>query len=111
MVGRLTARARRISVVNTLTSHEHFLDVGCEQTIKAIATKYLEYNAHSLGYTWKVLKPDYDSAILPLDMDKTLEENHVQDEGEEIDELGLDGEDSDLLPTILLYYSDELTMA
>jgi len=111
VVGRLTARARRLRIVNTLTSHEHFMDVGCEQTVAEIATKYLEYNSHSRGYTWKVLKPDYDCAVLPLDMGKTLEENKVTDDGEEIETLGLDTEDDDLLPTVLLYYSDELTVA
>jgi len=111
VVGRLTARARRLRVVNTLTGHEHMLFVGCEQTISDIATKYLEYNAHAAGYTWKVLKPDYDSAILPLDMEKTLEENKVEDETEEIERLGLDTEDDDLIPTVLLYYSDTLTIA
>ena len=87
------------------------MDVGCEQTVAEIATKYLEYNSHSRGYTWKVLKPDYDCAVLPLDMGKTLEENKVTDDGEEIETLGLDTEDDDLLPTVLLYYSDELTVA
>lgn len=111
VVGRLSARPRRIRVVNTLTAHEHLLDVGGEQTIREIALKYLEYNAHAAGYTWKVLKPDYDNAILPLDMDKTLEENRVPDEAEEIERLGLDAEDNDLIPSVLLYYSDELTMA
>jgi hypothetical protein len=111
VVGRLTARARRIRVVNTLTGHEHMLDVAAEQTIAEIATKFLEFNAHAAGYTWKVLKPDYDSAILPLDMGQTLEANRVPDEAEEMELLGLDSEDSDLIPTVLLYYSDELTCA
>ncbi len=111
VVGRLTARARRIRVVNTLTAHEHLLHVGAEQTLAEIATKYLEYNAHAAGYTWKVLKPDYDSAILPLDMALTLEGNKVPDDSEEVEALGLDTEDNDLLPTVLLYYSDGLTIA
>lgn len=49
------------------------------------------------------------SAGVPLDMDKTLEQNGVEDEDEAFYELRMDKDD--YYPTIQLYYNDDLTDA
>jgi hypothetical protein len=67
----------------------------------------LEFNAHSRGYVWKVLMPG--GAIVPLDMDRTLVENGVEDDVEEREQLGLHGDV--FLTHLLLYFSDGLTVA
>lgn len=110
VVGRLSRAPRRVVIVNSLTSHEHELDVGGEQTVAEIATKYLAFNAHARGYTWKAL----DSAsgrMRALDMDRTLEENGIENDAEELEKLGLDTNDKHLLPVLLLEYKDTLTIA
>ena len=107
VVGRLSPAPRQVRVVNTLTSHEHDLDVGAEQTVAEIAAKYLEFNAHSRGYVWKVLRAG--GAIEPLDMERTLAENGVEDDLEEREQLGLHGEV--FLTHLLLYFADGLTVA
>jgi hypothetical protein len=107
VVGRLSPQPRQVRVVNTLTSHEHLLDVGAEQTVAEIAAKYLEFNAHSRGYVWKVLMPG--GAITPLDMERTLVENGVEDDVEEREQLGLHGDE--FLTHLLLYFADGLTVA
>ena len=48
-------------------------------------------------------------AGVPLDMDKTLEQNGVADEDESFYELRMDKDD--YYPTIQLYYNDDLTDA
>lgn len=109
VVGRLSAAPRRVRIVNSLTAHEHTLEVGGEQTLAEIAAKYLEYNAHARGYEWKALGPD--GAWRPLDMGATLAANGVVDEAAELDTLGLDPDAAEMLPTLMLYYRDDLTVA
>lgn len=47
--------------------------------------------------------------FVPLDMDKTLAENHVADESGEFAELGI-SEDF-FIPVLHLYFNDDLTVA
>lgn len=110
VVGTLSAAPRRVRIVNTLTGHEHVLDVGGEQSIAQIADKYLEFNAHALGYAWKVLAPD-GSGFMECDMGTTLAGNGVPDDSAELEQLGLDEAALDMLPALMLYYKDELTVA
>ena len=110
LVGRVSARARKLRIVNTLTAHEHSLEVAAEQTVQEIASKYLEFNAHASGYAWKVLDSS-SGQPRTLDMGLTLEQNGLPDETEEMEQLGLDAEEQDLVPVILLYFKDSLTVA
>lgn len=65
-------------------------------------TRYEPYNSHARSYTWKYFEKN-------LDMSKTLEENGINDEGEEFYELGMN--EDDFLPPINLYFNDDLTEA
>ncbi|XP_048221848.1 cytochrome b5 domain-containing protein 1 [Perognathus longimembris pacificus] len=99
-VGRLSPKTRTIRIINTLTSQEHTLEVGALESMWEILHRYLPYNAHAASYTWK-----YDGKILI--MDRTLEENGIEDEEEEFDLLNMDG--TLHTPAILLYFNDDLT--
>ncbi|VDQ17183.1 unnamed protein product [Trichobilharzia regenti] len=61
-----------------------------------ILVRYLKFNAHAASYTWK-----YNGVV--LDMEKTLEENNVKEETQDIEDL--------FMPQIYLYYNDDLTEA
>uniref|UniRef100_A0A8D3CYR4 Cytochrome b5 domain-containing protein 1 n=1 Tax=Scophthalmus maximus TaxID=52904 RepID=A0A8D3CYR4_SCOMX len=101
-VGLLTAKARWIRVVNTLTSQEQQLEVCSEETLAEILQRYLRYNGHAHSYTWK-----HNGAI--LDMSRTLVQNNVPDNDRELEQLRLD---RDLyVPSILLHFNDDLTEA
>ena len=101
-IGRLSQRTRKIKIVNTLTKDEHIIEVCSEEKLNAIQDRYMAYNAHAKGYMWKRLGT-------LLDMTKTLEENGVRDEGPQMERLGMD---EDLyLPSLHLYFSDDLTIA
>lgn len=80
--------------------HYHILQVGAEESMWEILHRYLPYNAHAASYTWK-----YEGK--KLNMDFTLEENGIRDEGEEFDSLNMDG--ALYTPAILLYFNDDLT--
>ncbi len=67
-----------------------------------ILERYLNYNEHAASYTWK-----YNGTN--LDMEKTLEENGIEDEDAEFDELGMF--DDSCLSAIHLYFNDDLTEA
>ena len=108
VVGTLTQRARRLRIVNTLTSHEHIVEFGIENTVEDMQRRYLDYNAHCGSYTWKALVA---GDFRPLDVKKTLEENGVPDDGPELERLGLDEEHPDMLTTLLLAFNDDLTVA
>ncbi|XP_047125426.1 cytochrome b5 domain-containing protein 1 [Hydra vulgaris] len=101
-IGVLTKKVRKIRIINTLTSHEQVLEVCCEETISEILQRYLFYNVHASSYTWKYRG-------INLDMEKTLEENQIEDESEVFYTLGLD-EDM-FLPSIHIYFNDDLTDA
>ncbi len=106
IVGAVTEKVRKVRVVNTLTHQEHVVEVGAEETIEEIGSRFLGYNAHAGSYTWKALK---EGAFAPLDMTKTLEENGVIDEDDEFEALYMDPDA--YLPTLHLYYNDDLSAA
>jgi hypothetical protein len=108
VAGRLTARARRVRVVNSLTSHEHVIEMGVENTVEDLQARYLEHNAHCGSYSWKAL---VHGAFRPLDVHKTLEENGVLDDAEELDKLGMDADAPDFLIDLIIAFNDDLTVA
>ena len=102
IIGKLTKKSRKIRIINTLTHHEDTLLVPSEETLFEIQTRYLDTNKHSKSYTWK----DCYSRVLV--MDKTLEDNKIVDEDGDYDYL--DVPDSQrLIPSIMLYFNDDLT--
>ncbi|KAJ3332581.1 Cytochrome b5 domain-containing protein 1 [Blyttiomyces sp. JEL0837] len=101
-IGKLSERTRKIRIINTLTRDEHIIEVCNEERLSAIQERYMALNSHAKGYMWKRL-----GAL--LDMSLTLEQNGIRDEGIMMDRLGMD--DEQYLPTIHLYFSDDLTVA
>ena len=55
---------------------------------------------------WKGL---IDGEFVPLDMDKTLEENEIPDEASEFERLSI--EEEFYFPILHLYFNDDLTVA
>lgn len=74
-----------------------------EETIREILNRYLKYNKHGASYVWKRLGR-------PLDMQKTLEENGIEDEDPEFDALDVVNAQW-YIPAIHLFFSDDLTVA
>lgn len=104
IVGKVSKNVRHLKVVNTLTQQSDVLKVCAEETFAEIQSRYAEYNAHATSYTWKHLLND---AFVPLDMARTLDQSGIPDEGPLFDKLHID---SDLfLPTVHLYFNDDLT--
>lgn len=68
--------------------------------MKEILLRYKPYNSHATSYTWKYFGQN-------LEMDKTLSQNGVIDECEDMYKLRLDEEE--FLPPINLYFNDDLT--
>lgn len=99
-VGMLSFKTRRIRVLNTHTLEEQTVEVCAEETMNEILQRYMPYNSHAESYTWKYQENN-------MDMSKTLEENGVVDESEEFFDLGMDEEE--YLPSIMLYFNDDLT--
>ena len=62
----------------------------------------MTYNEHAASYTWKFNGKN-------LDMDKTLEENGIDDEDEVFYQLSMN--DDTFLNAIHLYFNDDLTEA
>jgi len=94
-------------VVNMLTRQEHRLDVCSEETMEEILDRYLDFNAHAGSYTWK--RTDSKQIGRELDMSQTLEENGIVDERPTFDDLRID--DEYYIPTVHLYFADDLTVA
>ena len=67
-----------------------------------ILTRYVTYNNHAASYTWKYAGKN-------LDMDKTLQDNGIEDEDEEFYNLGMN--EDQYLQAIHLYFNDDLTEA
>ena len=67
-----------------------------------ISFRYLCYNRHAGSYTWKFLGR-------VLDMEKTLEENGILDDENELKSLDIDVDE--YIPTIHVYFNDDLTVA
>lgn len=105
-IGGLSTRTRMIRVVNTLTQDEHLLEVGSEETVAEIQDRYFDYNKHASSYVWKALE---EGSFRPLDMEKTLADNGVEDETDELERLGIDPKD--FIPVVHLYFRDDLTEA
>ena len=72
-IGRLTKKVRKVTIMNMLTKDDETIDVASEENMNEILDRYLDYNAHAASYTWKRLGK-------VLDMDSTLQENHIPDE-------------------------------
>lgn len=89
-----------------LTHTEDVIQTCQEETINDIRDRYLEYNKHAKSYTWKALIGDQ---LVTLDMNKTLEDNQVLDESELFYELGMN--DDYYIPTLHIYFNDDLTIA
>lgn len=106
IVGKLTQKTRTIKVVNMLARTDDIVRTCEEETINDIRDRYMEYNKHAGSYTWKAL---INNDFVNLDMLKTLAENSVPDESEKFFKLGLD-DDFDI-PTLHIYYDDDLTYA
>uniref|UniRef100_A0A1I8N4C5 Cytochrome b5 domain-containing protein 1 n=1 Tax=Musca domestica TaxID=7370 RepID=A0A1I8N4C5_MUSDO len=101
-IGRLTARERKIRLINTLTGRTILMKVCNEDTIYDIQRKYKErYNLHAGSYLWR--KFSYGGHCPgDLKFHETLDAN------------GLLEEESDIElppPSIWLYYTDDLTVA
>lgn len=68
-----------------------------------IQERYLKnFNAHAKGYMWKRLGE-------LLDMSQTLQKNGIADESDKFETLGMN--EDEWLPTLHLYFSDDLTVA
>eukprot|EP00931_Biecheleriopsis_adriatica_P048777 TRINITY_DN28188_c0_g1_i1.p1 TRINITY_DN28188_c0_g1~~TRINITY_DN28188_c0_g1_i1.p1 ORF type:complete len:416 (+),score=46.82 TRINITY_DN28188_c0_g1_i1:54-1250(+) len=101
-VGSLAERVRKVTIQNLLTKQRDTLAVPVEEKVEEIRERYLVHNAHAKSYTWKRLG-------LPLNMQKTLGENGMEDETVEFQQLGIDPDDH--IPVIHLYFDDDLTEA
>jgi len=106
-IGKLTQKTRKVNLYNMLTKQETILEVCTEETLEEIQKRYLAYNGHSASYTWK--RTDSNSVARLLNMRGTLLENGIPDESLQFDMLNID-EDA-FIPTIHLYFSDDLSIA
>lgn len=104
-MGRLTARARWIEIVNVLTQQRHSLEVCAEETLEEIQARYLRLNAHAASYTWKYLDED---EFVPLQMKQTLDENGIVDEAPLLEQFDMDAQQ--FKPILHLYFNDDLTV-
>ena len=89
-----------------LTRAEDIVDICTEDTISEILEKYLVYNAHARSYTWKAITND---SLCTLDMEKTLQENGIVDDSDTFYDLGIP--DDSYIPSVLIYFNDDLTYA
>ncbi|RLN96183.1 hypothetical protein BBJ28_00025178 [Nothophytophthora sp. Chile5] len=105
VVGRLTKKARWLELVNVLTQQQHALEVCCEETLAEIQTRYLRVNVHAGSYTWKHLD---DDEFVPLQMQRTLDENGIPDESPLFERFDMD--EHQYKPTLHLYFDDDLTI-
>ncbi len=103
---QLTKKVRQIRVINITTKSEDIISTCCEDCIDDILEKYLEYNNHARSYTWKAIIGD---EVVNLNMRKTLEENGLADESEMFYSLGVS--DDTYIPSVLIYFNDDLTYA
>jgi hypothetical protein len=103
---QLTKKTRAIRITNMLTRSEDVINVCQEETIADILERYMEYNQHAKSYTWKALIGDQ---LVTLNMNKTLEENNVVDESKVFYDLGMN--DDYYLPTLHIYFNDDLTIS
>lgn len=100
-IGKLSEKSRKIRLLNMLSDIDDIIEVASEETLEQILERYLPFNDHASSYTWKL-------SGRPLDMDLTLEENGIEDDSDEFKRLEID--DFTYIPTIHLYYNDDLTV-
>jgi len=105
--GHLTQRTRMIQLENMLTNQKIKLEVCEEETLQEIQNRYMKFNSHSGSYTWK--RTDSETVARLLDMTGTLDENGIKDDAMEFENLNIDAEF--YIPTIQIYFSDDLTIA
>lgn len=101
-IGYRSAATRKVCIVNLLTRQKNTLEAPVEETVAEIQRRYLVHNAHAGSYTWKRLGK-------PLNMEKTLAENGMEDETEEFLRLSIDPDNH--IPVIHLHFNDDLTEA
>ena len=102
VIGYRTFKSRKIDIVNTLTNEKNNIEVSSEETLNDIEKyHYLCINKHSKGYVWK-----YNNNV--LDMNKTLQQNNINDDDILFDKLNIYHE---YIPSIFLYFKDDLTVA
>jgi hypothetical protein len=89
-----------------LSQTEDIIDTCEEETINDIRDRYMEYNMHAQSYTWKAL---LDGEFKVLKMNQTLAENGVEDETDKFLSLGID--EDYYIPTLHIYFNDDLTYA
>jgi len=102
IIGAVSTQTRVIRIINMLTHDDHKLEVCCEETLRDIQQRYMQYNAHSGSYTWKRLGR-------VLNMNLTLEQNGIGNEEDEFDELGL--RDQYYIPALHLYFNADLSVS
>ena len=73
MIGRLTKKVRKITLMNTLTKDDEIIDVASEETMNEVLDRYMNQNSHAASYTWKRLGK-------VLDMEMNLADNGIIDE-------------------------------
>ncbi|CAF3752015.1 unnamed protein product [Rotaria socialis] len=104
LIGRLAEHSRYIRLIHNFAPKESYLlEIAEEETIGQIAKKFLKYNSHSFSYIWQ-----YDGK--KLDFNKTLTDNGIPNEEFFHDQYGWRS-DNENCPTIILYFSDDLTIA
>lgn len=104
VLGAVSARPRRLRVVNTATGHVHVVEAGCEETVGDIVAGFAaRFNANAASYEWRAL---VGGASVLLDPGRTLEAQGVPDDGGELAAAGLDPDDPDLMQTLTLRFKD-----
>ncbi|XP_069676964.1 cytochrome b5 domain-containing protein 1 [Periplaneta americana] len=102
LIGNLTQGMRNVRVLNVLTGQENVITVCKEDKLSRIMERLMRFNSHCASYTFK-----FETRV--LDMDKTLEENHIPDERETFCDVGLP--EDYYIPCLMLYYNDDFTTA
>jgi hypothetical protein len=104
LIGRLTKHPRYIRLIHNFSpKYPYPLEVAEEETVGQIARKFLKHNLHIFSYIWR-----YNGHT--LDLSKTLTENGIPNEELLHDKYGWKS-DNENCPTILLFFSDDLTIA
>jgi hypothetical protein len=108
VVGRVTKGLRKLRIINTLTSQTNYVEFADEETVAEMQNKFLVHNAHCTSYTWKAL---VEGNFKVLDPKRTLAQNGIPDDTEELERLGVDPLHPDNVTAIMLFFNDDLTTA
>ncbi|PRD24980.1 UNVERIFIED_CONTAM: cyb5d1 [Trichonephila clavipes] len=100
VIGLLTDKSRWIKIKNMLIKKTMVLEVCSEETLDEILLRYLKFNRHARSYTWKYMGQK-------LMMNTTLEQNGIPDLDFKVERLKLNADD--YIPTVNLYFNDDLT--